>query len=530
MTPDREPIGYFDGMAILIGPGDTTSTQEERETAFTNAVVRFTLDSICLLVSALMSARMADYHAFAARVREVGGDPRINFRPYMLRRLLARAISERQLPDQATKVIGIEELFQADLAVANLVDQSDAERAGERNAGLVVARISQAQMHDLVPPAYFFREAWLAIRTAEEAERRGVKLDAHYQRETGFSFRESLFLSFAFVAANLNAPEAINEGEPDLERSFGFNSEQVEHFKALRGLTYAEFQEQTKHPAVRFEDYALYSLSPTVNWPLLHLDAGGTALPIPSDLLDRPTRSLFFDASSVLTSSDRDRLQSAQGFVFERFVGDCLRTMSSAGDVHDVDDYRAPGDPGCDFICSTPSGPVLVEAKSGRFKLRAELLRSPDALKDELAKDGGLADAVLQLVATLGDIRAGNTPISRGDRAVGFIVVAHDYVSLNERTMREMLDNVVRERLGRPAPILYQIVNGYGFDQLVRAEKAGRLRLAEFLLAKSLSTRRSAMDFHLTPELDSDQLPAHPLDHQFNEAFGALVGGFHLTP
>ena len=81
---------------------------------------------------------------------------------------------------------------------------------------------------------------------------------------------------------------------------------------------------------------------------------------------------------------------------------------------------------------------------------------------------------------------------------------------LNSPLVREILEELVRERTGEGLRVYYQIVNDAGLEQLIRYLASGR-SLGELLYKKRRNPYHDIEDFHAYVSHTMADLPVHPL-------------------
>jgi hypothetical protein len=177
----------------------------------------------------------------------------------------------------------------------------------------------------------------------------------------------------------------------------------------------------------------------------------------------------------------------------------------------------------CDWIWVNDNEVVLVEVKSVRFSFEASMTKQRSALKAQLSKTGGLADGLIQLNESARSIRAGATILPKRSYLSALMVVRGDQVGLNSPFVRDLLEEILRERGHLPIIVKYQLTNDLGFTYLVQLLASG-VHLGKFLHKKMKHPMFLNDDMHFAVLREKSVLPKHPL---VDEHWIMLDGVFH---
>ena len=159
----------------------------------------YSLDSIVSSVAALTRQRELDRGAFEQTIERAGGDPRLVFQPFLLRRLVTDVIAHRPLPDDRIAEIPVAWLVAAERILMDVVADADrnTHAGGQWAVQSMAARMIQAQYHDQMARSDYVRELWITMQTVARAATFGLDLEEAYREKFGFSYSDLAFLSFA---------------------------------------------------------------------------------------------------------------------------------------------------------------------------------------------------------------------------------------------------------------------------------------------------------------------------------------------
>ncbi len=535
-----DPVGSVLGYDILLKgeaehprqlrawelPGGLSVATDDAEAVLDHRLTPFTLDSIVALVGQLTAMWLWSYGEFSEALSGSGHDPRLTLSPFLLRRVVREAITRRPVPDGSHRAIGLPELKAAEDAAWEWFPPRDRETRTSADAVLLFLRMLQAQYHDQLGFSNYVRETAIALHTIDEARARGLDLSSHYRETYGCTFEDITVLSLTLSSAIATNP-GITFSPSAVDLSFmNIPDEVVRAYWTHCASSYGEFKERASSPEVSMPGYETYTLSPTIKWPLIVGDDGLTRVPIASDLLHRPARGFEIDSWRAIGSDSAKKglLDNARGRTFERYVGLTLSAMGAAGAVTHADELFDGKH--CDYVCQEGKSVTLVEAKLSWFSIGAGITKERDRLKQVLAREGGVADAVEQLDSSARAIRRGESGVHKGANLIGLIVVNGHEVGLNAQVFRDLVEEILEERGASPPIIKYMIANADAF-----ADLAGRLRsggsLYDFLRRRWDSPRQREYDLHLKPGEVIGESRFHPLWEEHARRLGELVSGYH---
>ena len=488
----------------------------------------FSLDSIVTGVASLTAERLRDRKAVESKIAKAGFDPRTTFMTFLMRRLVTQVIAHRELPDGCKGDISPFWLLKAEQVLMDMTAAQDRAANTSRPASThsLGMRILQAQYHDQLDYSGYKRELWLNRRTVEEARSLGLDLEGVYRKAYGLSYSELAFLSFA--AFSTLAAKAGNTIEPstwDRMKTTRIAPDQIDAFFNACSTDYAAFKSNATVREVAPQGYDIYSLSPLVRWPLVKRTDGHLVAPVIADLLERPTRAFPIDALKALSEqrvAARGQFYQAVGAAYEQYVWDSLVSAPGAGEVRRAHDMVPSGSKNCDFICLEAKAATLVEAKAVRLRLIADITKERDLLREEFARENGVADGLIQLNETARAIRQRRTEIPKGILLNTLLVIRGEQVLLNSEFVRRILEELVLERSGSKMIVKYQIINDEGFDALIRMLCTGR-SLSKFLYGKRKTKIRDTRDMHHEVWQQVSSLPDHPLKATIEGALDDLM-------
>ena len=456
-------------------PGGRLCTSDPDE-VFRARVEPYSLDSIVTAAAALTRTRDRDESDFVEQLRGAGAT-RATFHPYIIRRVVTRAITERELPDTATEKMGARAFQSAETVLMDIGSVADriADEADPLDLWAMAMRVFQHQYHDQLGYRAYVRELWLSFRVVERASELGVDLEEAYRRRLGLTYSELAMLSVAAYASVIGENSAgVLDRESWLSprSAFSVRPEAVPAFFNVVALDYAGVKEWARHPAVSQEGFEEYALSPLVRWPLIKRDDGRYVAPVARDLLVRPTRGFPIDVREVVRSQDEQEVvKRAMSSVYEEYVERLLRAASPRATVHRGADVLPDGQRNCDFVVVEGELITLVEAKAVHIRLRADMTKDFGLLRSEFAEKG-LGKGLAQINESARAIRAGATGFPRRSLLSGLLVVRGEQVFLNSREMRSLMEELAMAVAGRGVFVKYQVTNDEGLDLLTVAAAA----------------------------------------------------------
>ena len=432
----------------------------------------------------------------------------------MMRRIVTLAIAGRDLPDQCTEPMTAEWLLRAEQVLRDMIAIEDREAKSKTSLSSLSMRILQDQFHDQLDYSHYKRELWLSSATVAESQAAGLDLEEVYDDAYGFTYSELAFLSFA-AQSTLAAQDGatIEPSTWDRNNVTKISQERLDSFFEACSADYAAFKTFAADEDVVPSGLEIYALSPLIRWPLIKRTDGHLVAPIITDLLERATRGFAIDALQALAKQESTltgTFTRSVGAVYEKYVHDSLDRVAGSGDVKRARDLLPSGSKNCDFICLEPKAATLVEAKSVRLRLLADITKDRAALREEFGRDGGIADGLIQLNETASMIRQDRAQVPKRAALIALLVVRGEQVLLNSPFVREILEELVRERSGSEMIVSYQIVNDTGFYSLIR-KLADGASLNRFLYRKRKDKVAATEDMNHTVWKKTKILPDHPL-------------------
>lgn len=545
ITPDRpnaqtQPAGSIAGYnVVLLGerpnptalqiwptPGGSIKTNSPME-VFDARVGGFSLDSIVSLAANLTRRFWKDRAAFDRDLRRANLLPSAIFLPALIRRLVTDAIARRSLPDTATQEIGADWFAKAERVLQDATSVSDHALIGGFGAESTAMRALQAQYHDQLDYDTFIRELWLCIDTVNRCQTAGIDLNDGFLQAFGLSYFELAVLSFAAWSTVIEGNGVIDPATWHRADFIKIAPAQFDAFFKLCGIDYEQLKKEAADPAYSEPGFEPYAFSPLISSPLVRRSNGTYVVPVARDVLERPTRSFPIDALRALeTMPGRAKgvFADQAGQAFESYVQRSLESAAGAGVVRRGSDLHGPNQSNCDFACIEPIGVTLVEAKSRRLKLRADMTKRRDLLILEM-RDKDLGHGLAQIQNTADRISAGDTDLTAETSKIGLLVVRGDLVWVNSNLFRSILEELAEEELGKPITVPYQVTNDEGFSYLIRWLTVGG-PLHEFLVRKNSELQLSREDMHHTVVRERRNLPPHPLRAEQHAALDGLFARF----
>ena len=478
----------------------------------------YTLDSIAGAVAQLSVGRLTKDEEFRNAVEGRGWDADITFRPVTLRRLMDAAVRGRGLPDEATRPVTVEILKAAEDGLHDVLPRADAE-ANKTKAEIdaMALRALQVQFADQLGFYQYHQEVAVCLQTIAAARERGLDLDDVFRRAYGCSFGDITFVTFGMFAEAAAARDGAQFNPRDLNKGRQIRNladATVEAVWDHCAMTYEEYKSRLDVPSVLVSGYEAYALSPLVKWPLVVRSDGNAVAPVAGDLLHRGPRVFEVDALQALEKvrpEGAGTFSRALGEAYERYVGDSLERSKGAGEVRHGSTVFRGDKRHCDWVCIAGREVVLVEVKSVWVHLKADVTKERERLKMELAREGNLADALIQLDEAARAIRERETPLAKNSHLAGLIVMRGEQVGLNSPYIRGVLEEIVAERGREPPIVKYQLTNDVGFSHIVKMLAAGRHSLGHFLQKKMGDGIHAYDDMHFAVERVCRTLPEHPL-------------------
>ena len=488
----------------------------------------FSLDSIVSKASILSHLRQKDYSGFAEKLRKAGHDPSVTFLPFLMRRLVTDAIARRTLPDTSTQPISDHWLLMAESVLMDIVSVADRKlKVDEWSTHSMAMRMMQAQYHDQLDYGFYKRELWLNQETVKRCLSLGLDLDDLYEKTYGLRYSELAALSFAVYATAAGTQGATFDRTTwNKNHVIDLPEQRISVFFDLCAVSYQEFQKHASNPTVAPQDYESYALSPLIRYPLVIRSDGLAVAPMLQDILERPTRAFQIDVLKALKGRGSDTLgcfNMATGETYEEFVRQSLESAKGCGDVRSGTELLPQGEKNCDFICIEEKSATLVEVKSVWTSLISDITKDRAQLHREFAKEGGVADGLIQLNESARMIRDGRTNLPKRTFLNAVLILRGDQVMLNSPPIRELLTEIVKEKYDHQMVVEFHLMNDAGLAAVVRL-LAGSGSLGRFLYDKRQDKRERYNEFHLTAWARNPNPPPHPLDHLGNEALDSVTG------
>ena len=286
-------------------PGGSLVTSDPAE-VFRARVEPFSLDSIVSVAATITRMRGRDESGFVEMLHDAG-DTRATFHPSIVRRVVTRAIVERELPDTAKRTITAAEFRSAEGVLMDIGASADRppDDADPFDIWPALMRSVQHYTHDQLGYGTYERELWLNRQVVARASEHGVDLDDAYRRKFGLTYSELAVLSFAAYAEVMSEESTgvLDRDGWDLGEELSMDPDTINAFFDATGLDYRGFKQWATNPNVVEEGFEAYALSPVVRWPLITRSDGRYVAPVARDLLERPTRG--FRLMSGKSSSPR---------------------------------------------------------------------------------------------------------------------------------------------------------------------------------------------------------------------------------
>jgi hypothetical protein len=487
----------------------------------------FALDSIISLTAGLTRLYWRDRSRFNEEVQVAGLEPGTVFFPFLLRRLATQAIAYRQLPDTETRVIDISWLARAERVLIDVAAVSDRQLRGQPEGGSLAMRLLQSQFHDQLDYQTYVRELWLNLATVERCSARGLDLEIAYRAFFGISYSELAALSFATWALVSEGDDGVvNRDIWNKDNVVRIDAEVIDAFFTLCSRDYDQFQAEAGNSIYTEPGFEPYAFSPLIASPLVLRDSGTYVAPIARDLLERPTRGFPIDILRAVEGSSTGVgiVSEVSGSVYEVYVLKSLQAVLGAGDVRRADEVIGSDTMNCDFMCVEPAGITLVEAKSTRLPLRAEMTKQRSLLTEELRRRR-IGHGLAQLQASAERITRDGRTSYQDLPILGLLVIRGDLVPVNTPDFRSILEEIASGELGGPVTIPYVVTNDEGFSSLVRLLATPR-SLHEYLSRVAGDRRLRFEDIHNTIQGEITTLPQHPLASMQQDALDALLARF----
>ena len=508
--PRKSPLRRLGYTALT---GDTPEIPSAEAEQRLSAMLRdFSFKQVCGRAAHLMARRSKNQRQFSEELRKSGFDPRVYFRPYLVQRLILAA-AEHCGDDLSGNTMDAAQFQRALDLCFQFVAHADRRATSIEDAEAMWLRLQQDQIHDLVSYRYYTRELLIALQAADYARGSGVDLDTVYSQKYGCSFTETVLMALAFWGAVTKDGEEgffqkliVNSTGP---RRLPLSKEAPDAFRRLVSRTAAGLREQFSTTAIK--DYEIYSPSPLKWFPIVEHADGEFSVPIANDLLDRPVRLFYEDASGSMDGPTLSTLSNAIGRAYSEHVRASLAAIFGSANVLEADRSlpTIQGRKVCDFICVGRSPLVFVEVKSTRLSAATYVTKEARAFAREAQKRHGLSYALDQVCDSILTYREQPTKLPQRRDCVGLLIVAGENVGLNTAHVRRE----VEAAMASASVPRYEIADDLGLDAMT-ARGASGLPIDSALWRKFRDTTRRFHDTHtyFTPDAG---LPPHPLDEEY---------------
>lgn len=394
--------------------------------------------------------------------------------------------------------------------VLQYVATADRKASTVEDAEAMLLRLQQNQIHDLVNFQYYSRELAIALRAATYARQDGLDLDSEYRRKYGCTFGEIVAITMALYGALLTDGQEgffrdrITNATGDAALPISPSAPAA--FESLMSRDSVGLLQQFRSTVTT--GYEIYSPSPLTWYPIVRHSDGQLSVPVVTDLLDRPIRLFYDDATTGSDPKAVSVLARAIGRAYAEHVRDSLVEMFGSGNVFDAERVlpTIQGRKVCDFVCVGSSRLLFVEVKTNRLKTETFVTKEARSFAVEAEKRRGLSYAIGQIADSIVTYEAGLTKLPHKRQCLGLLVIAGEIVGLNSPHVRREIDTHLPEATSIPR---YEVTDDLGLDALTARGAAG-LPIDTALWKKHRDTKHRFDDTHTYFTPDSG-LPAHPL-------------------
>ncbi len=277
----------------------------------------FSFKAVCGRAANLTAIRGKSRREFSARLAELGLESALEFRPFLIRRVIAAAAEACSPDDLAGKAMNAAELRHALLIAEDIHSLADRQTHSRDTRTSAFLRMQQAAIHDQVDSSYVFREMSASLDVVARCRSAGLDLDAVFERTYGMTYRRLLLACLAFwgkVTTDRQEGFYLPPNQTG-DLGVGINPEAILKFMSVDR---AGFRAEMSRLAI--PGFEPYSLSPLKNFPVITHSDGERSIPVADDLLDRPLRPFFYDVVSVLDRREEGIFGDALGSVFADYV------------------------------------------------------------------------------------------------------------------------------------------------------------------------------------------------------------------
>lgn len=509
-------------------PGGSLVTSDPAE-VFRARVAPFSLDSIVNAAATITRIRGGDESGFVEMLHDAG-NTRATFHPSIVRRVVTRAIVERELPDTAKRTITASQFRSAEEVLMDIGAAADQlpDDPDPLDMWSALMRIVQHSNHDQLGYGTYVRELWLNRQVVARASECAVDLEDAYRRKFGLTYSELAVLSFAAYAEVMSEEST---GVLDKDRwaageALSMDADTISTFFDAVSLDYGGFKQWATNPNVVEEGFEAYALSPVIRWPLIERSDGRYVAPVARDLLERPTRGFPIDIQQLVEcSDDADIVKRAMSSTYEDYVEELLCTALPEATIYRGCDVLPKDGLNCDFVCVEGKLVTLVEVKAVHVALKADMTKDFDLLRKEFDKRG-IGKGLAQLSESARAIRDRATRFPKNAILTGLLVVRGEQVFLNSREVRSLIEELAAAEVECRFPVKYQVLNDEGLTVL------GRIAAAEGGLGKTVRKKLDSptdlqKDFEdfAAQRLSADS-PPPPLHEQHRAGVRALLTEF----
>ena len=512
-------------------PGGSLVTSDPAE-VFRARVELFSLDSIVNAAATITRMRGRDESGFVEMLHDAG-DTQATFHPSIVRRVVTRAIVERELPDTAKRTITAAEFRSAEEVLMDIGASADRlpDDADPLDIWSALMRIVQHYTHDQLGYGTYVRELWLNRQVVARASERGVDFEDAYRRKFGLTYSELAVLSFAAYAEVISEESTgvLDRDGWDLGEALSMDPDTINAFFDDTSLDYCGFKQWATNPNVVEEGFEAYALSPVVRWPLITRSDGRYVAPVARDLLERPTRGFPIGVRQAVQSpQEYEVVKQVMSSTYEDYVEALLRAALPQATIHRGCDVLPSKRLNCDFVCVEGKLVTLVEVKAVHISLKTDMTKDLDLLRVEF-KEKGIGKGLAQLAESARAIRDKATGFAKNSILTGLLVVRGEQVFLNSPEVRSLIEDLAAAEVECRFPVKYQVLNDEGLTVLGRigAAEGGLGKTVRKKLDNSTDLQKDFEDF-ADQRLSADS-PPPPLYEQHRAEVRTLLTEFGVS-
>ena len=158
----------------------------------------FAFKEVCGRAANVTALRGRSRREFARQLAVFGFDSGLEFRPFLIRQVIAAAAAVCPDDDLRGRPMNAAELRQALILAEDIHPLADAASHDDASRLATFLRIQQAQIHDQVSSAYVFREMTRSLDVLAQCAARGLDLDIVFEAQYGMTYRRLLLGCLAF--------------------------------------------------------------------------------------------------------------------------------------------------------------------------------------------------------------------------------------------------------------------------------------------------------------------------------------------